>query len=140
MVLRLPAVRDAHRAVFGGETLSDTIANVLDRQPDWAALPAATPPAIRKLLRRCLNREPRERLRDIGDARADLRDALREPDTIAATAPQRARRVDVLPWAVSVALAAAIGGVGTWLLASRSDTPSRGTAIGFEIAGLLPTG
>ena len=59
------------RAVFGGETLSDTIANVLDRQPDWAALPAATPPAIRKLLRRCLDREPRERLRDIGDARAD---------------------------------------------------------------------
>ena len=63
------------RQAFAGATVSDTIAAVLEREPDWSALPAATPPSIRRLLRRCLEKDPRRRLRDIGDARSEIVDA-----------------------------------------------------------------
>ena len=61
---------------FPGETVSDTIAAILGREPDVAALPAATPPMLTRLLQRCLEKDPKRRLRDIADARADLDDAL----------------------------------------------------------------
>jgi eukaryotic-like serine/threonine-protein kinase len=64
------------RRLFEGETVSDTIASVLKTDPDWSALPAATPPGVRRLLRRCLQRDPRRRLRDIGDARVEIEEAL----------------------------------------------------------------
>jgi eukaryotic-like serine/threonine-protein kinase len=60
------------RTAFGGETISDTIARVLEREVDWDALPASCPPRIRDLLRRCLRKESNRRLRDIGDARLEL--------------------------------------------------------------------
>ena len=62
----------AGRRAFPGETMSDTIAAVLDREPDWTALPAGTPAAVRHLLSRCLMKDARQRLRDIGDARAEF--------------------------------------------------------------------
>jgi serine/threonine protein kinase/Tol biopolymer transport system component len=65
----------AGRQAFAGETSSDTIAAVLDREPDWSALPAGTPPSIRRLLGRCLEKDVRRRLRDIGDARHELAEA-----------------------------------------------------------------
>jgi serine/threonine-protein kinase len=64
------------RMAFSGQTISDTIAAVLEREPVWDRLPAATPKGIRRLLRRCLEKDPRHRLRDIGDARIELDDAL----------------------------------------------------------------
>ena len=63
------------RKAFTGETMSDTIAAILDRDPDWAALPAATPPSVRRLLSRCLLKDAKQRLRDIGDTRADIEEA-----------------------------------------------------------------
>ncbi len=60
---------------FGGERASDIVAKVIEREPDFDALPGAVPPAVRQLLRRCLQKDPRERLRDIGDARLDLTEA-----------------------------------------------------------------
>ncbi len=62
----------AGRRAFPGETSSDTIAAILEREPDWSALPASTPLAVRRLLQRCLEKDPKRRLRDIADARADL--------------------------------------------------------------------
>ncbi|MDO8677292.1 MAG: protein kinase [Acidobacteriota bacterium] len=62
----------AGRRAFPGETSSDTIAAILEREPEWSALPASTPLAVRRLLQRCLEKDPRRRLRDIADARADL--------------------------------------------------------------------
>ena len=62
----------AGRRTFDAETVSDTIAAVLTREPAWTALPAATPDSIQRLLRRCLEKDPRRRLRDIGDALIDL--------------------------------------------------------------------
>ncbi|MCE7960020.1 MAG: serine/threonine protein kinase, partial [Acidobacteria bacterium ACB2] len=62
----------AGRRPFEGETVSDTIAAVLRAEVDWAALPSATPPAVLSLLRRCLERNPRNRLHDVADARIVL--------------------------------------------------------------------
>jgi eukaryotic-like serine/threonine-protein kinase len=64
------------RMAFSGETASDTIAAILEREPSWDRLPDATPEAVRGLLRRCLEKDPKQRLRDIGDARIELEDAL----------------------------------------------------------------
>src|SRR4029453_13539549 len=60
------------RMAFGGDTVSDTIARVLERDVDWAGLPAAFPFRFPGLLRRCLQKDPGRRLRDIGDARLEL--------------------------------------------------------------------
>jgi serine/threonine protein kinase len=60
------------RAAFARDTLTDTLAAVIDREPDWPSLTPSVPPAIVRMLRRCLAKEPRVRLRDIGDARAEL--------------------------------------------------------------------
>jgi len=64
------------RKTFAGDTVSDTIATILTRDPAWDQLPDATPPEARRLLRRCLQKDPKQRLRDIGDARIELDDAL----------------------------------------------------------------
>ena len=62
-------------AVFGRETLSDTVAGILERQPPWDSLPPSTPPALRRLLRRCLAKDRRERLSGAADARLEIEDA-----------------------------------------------------------------
>jgi Tol biopolymer transport system component len=69
----------AGRKPFVGDTISDTIAAILGREPDWSALPPMTPPAIRRLLGRCLEKDLKRRLHDIADARIEIDDALREP-------------------------------------------------------------
>jgi Tol biopolymer transport system component len=63
---------------FVGDTVSDTLANVIAREPDWTRLPGTTPPAVRRLLRRCLQKDARRRLRDIGDARLELEELAEE--------------------------------------------------------------
>jgi hypothetical protein len=60
---------------FAGMTVSDTIVAILEREPDWPALPAATPPVVTRLLHRALEKDTKRRLRDIGDALADLNEA-----------------------------------------------------------------
>ncbi|HEY7057490.1 MAG TPA: protein kinase [Vicinamibacterales bacterium] len=64
---------------FAADNMAETIAAVLERDPAWQRLPNRTPPSIRRLLRRCLEKDPRRRLRDIGDARLEMDDALVEP-------------------------------------------------------------
>src|SRR5579871_2578193 len=64
------------RPLFEGETISHTLAAVLTRDVDWTQLPAATPSGVRRLLRRCLERDLRRRLPDIGAARLELEDAM----------------------------------------------------------------
>lgn len=67
------------KRAFDGDEVSDVLASVLAREPELAALPATAPSSIRRLLRRCLQKDRTERLRDIGDARQELRDALTIP-------------------------------------------------------------
>ncbi len=80
--------------MFTGETVTDVIAAVVTREPEWDKLPADLSPAIRRVLRRCLAKDPRERLRDAGDARLELSDDAQEAaaPTTEATAPALSRR------------------------------------------------
>ena len=83
------------RAFAAGETTSDTLAGVLTREPDWSALPADTPPRIRRLIELCLRKDVRRRLRDIGDAHIEIVDTTSEPTVSAdvATPASSARLV-----------------------------------------------
>lgn len=83
---------------FGADTPADIVAAILEREPAWDRLPPATPAPIRRLLRRCLEKDPRRRLRDIGDARIDIDEALspRPSDELAAV---RALSIAVKPLA-----------------------------------------
>jgi serine/threonine-protein kinase len=109
------------RKLFSGETLSDTLAAVLTREPDWSLLPPRTPAGVRRLLARCLERDARKRLRDIGDARLELSDA-REASGRTEAAPTSAMW-RALPWGLAAAAALAAG----WALWGRSglETPAR---------------
>jgi Tol biopolymer transport system component len=99
------------RPAFAGDTIPDTIARVLDAEPDWQALPGSIPAGLRQLLRRCLQKDRSRRLRDIGDARLDL-DELDAAigGTAAAAGPQHAtgRAVRAGVAALLVAAAAAV--------------------------------
>jgi Tol biopolymer transport system component len=73
------------RRAFGGEEISDTLAFVITKEPEWSALPAEVPAAIRKVLRRCLEKDRNRRFADIADVRLDIEDALNAgPDATAA--------------------------------------------------------
>ncbi len=104
----------AGRRLFEGETVSDTLAAVLTRPVDWDALPKSAPAPLRRLLARCLERDSRTRLRDIGEARIALESpASAEPAPgVAVAAPRRPAWVPAS--AVIVLLAAAVA-IGWWL-------------------------
>ena len=114
------------RRLFGGDTVSETLAAVIKDAPALDRLPASTPPAVRQLLARCLERDPRLRLRDIGEARVLLSAPLDRP----ALAAPRARR----PWlvwitaALAVLLLLAIG-----LLIHASSRPPVSAVMTFDI-------
>ncbi len=96
--------------LFGGETASDSMIAVATREPDWSALPAATPVHVRKLLARCLEKDPRLRLRDIGEARIALEmPAAPEP------APATVRRPAAGAWPAIAAIAIGIAAVTAFL-------------------------
>jgi Tol biopolymer transport system component len=116
------------KSPFAGATGSDTLAHVLEREPDWAALPAGTPPLVSQLLRRSLRKEASERLRDMGDARLQIEEAIAEssvPQAFAAAPSGAAAKAGrhALAW---TALGAVLGLVAA-LLAWRaliSDKPA----------------
>ncbi len=67
------------RAPFAGDTISDTLAAILEREPDWSMLPAHTPAPIRRLLRRCLEKDRKGRLDSAAGARLEIDDAIASP-------------------------------------------------------------
>jgi Tol biopolymer transport system component len=79
------------RPAFTGETISDTLASVLKTDPDWSVLPADTPASIRRVLRRCLHRDRKRRMRDIGDVLVEMEELRAEPGDQAADAQRAAR-------------------------------------------------
>ena len=120
----------AGRAAFARETISDTISAILTQEPDWSALPADLPPAVTRLLHRCLAKDARHRLHDIADARLDLDEMLSSPATVgrAATAPfdgeshpKRGLWPQRLPWMLLALTALALGAVSA--AAMRFYTP-----------------
>jgi len=97
---------------FEGETISEIFAEVLKSEPKWDRLPAETPQGIRRLLLRCLRKDRRERLRDIGDARIEITDAQNAPalDSAAAAAPPASRLKERIAWA-ALALVSLVAGI-----------------------------
>ena len=95
------------RRPFAGDEVPDVLANVLARDPEWHALPAATPPAVRRLIARCLTKDPRERLHHIADVRLELQEALAPPgaDDVTGTVARP-------PKPISWVMPAAIVGIG----------------------------
>jgi serine/threonine-protein kinase len=104
------------RRVFHGETVTDVLGAIVHRDPDWRALPADTPPAIRTLVERCLRKDIGRRIQSIGDVRIALEEfqenpaATIEPAPVAPTLPARSRAMQAVPWAVAIVavLAAAV--------------------------------
>ena len=88
---------------FEGETATDILARILEREPEWDALPPATPTSIRTLLRRCLEKDPRRRLRDIGDAGIEIKELLAPPATATVTGPAAPART-LRRWAMVIGL------------------------------------
>src|SRR5262245_23557164 len=98
----------AGKPVFEGRSATEILAGVFKQEADWSRLPQNTPPAIRRLLRRCLRKDQRQRLKDIGDARIEIEEARSEPESTVAGNRQRAL-LPVWTWVLVTALAAALG-------------------------------
>ena len=109
------------RQLFGGPTVSDTLASVLKESPDWDA----APPRFRRLLRLCLTRDPRLRLRDIGDARVLMDETVAAP----ATAPSPFAGRGIAIW-IAAAVAVAVAALGGLLW--RATRPVERPMIRFE--------
>jgi serine/threonine protein kinase/Tol biopolymer transport system component len=121
---------------FEGETISDVLAAVIMKDPDWAAIPQTTPQAIKKLVYRCLQKDQRQRLRDIGDARITIEETISGNDSVAAVYDRRpsiqeesgAHRAPLqrtLPWAVVASLVGAVAVLGALLLMHRAQPQER---------------
>ena len=128
------------KPAFGGETITDILGAIVHKEPDWSALPAETPPRLHELLRRCLQKDAKLRLRDMGDAQLDLHAARIIPETssttavMAAPAPSRWRQL--LPWAIAATLAVglAVASMAWWRATSQTEPVRR---LNVEI---LPSG
>src|SRR5437867_3345874 len=113
---------------FPGQTVSDTIVAILEREPDWAALPATTPPLVARLLRRGLEKDPKRRLRDIADARAEIDDALEGAKAPAMVVGRPTAGSTHSQWSrgaaiILIALASALAGWGVRRLNPAPDNP-----------------
>jgi serine/threonine protein kinase len=129
------------RPAFDGETVADVIGAIGHKDPQWELLAAETPSAVRRLLRRCLAKDPRQRLHDIADARLEVEAALSEPDV-----DTPSQRVSKRVWVITSILAGVVAGIafmaGRWLNNATGYTtmfttilPSEG---GFE-DGSIPS-
>jgi Tol biopolymer transport system component len=123
----------AGRRAFSGETISDIIAAILDREPDWAALPPALPPEVSRLVRRCLQKDPRRRIHDIADARVEIDEAL---DAASAPAAAQTRATWTRrPMLAAIVVALVVAGLAisfiAWRAGSQTIDPSPATALTY---------
>jgi serine/threonine-protein kinase len=131
------------RRAFSGNLVTDVIAAVLRDSPPLDALPADTPPAIRRLVRRCLEKDRRERLSDLGAARLEIKDALEPtsgdgPVAGRAAATAAGRRQPPAVFVVGLVLgSAAVAGVAGWVL-KPAPPPTPAARVQFRTT--LPAG
>ena len=122
--------------LFTGETVTDVLAAVVRQEIAWDALPPATPPALRQLVRRCLERDAARRLRDIGEARIAIEDAIAQPDAARLGGSQgeaaQPQKRSALPWVVAGALAIALALVA-WAPWRRAPLPSMPLRLSVEL-------
>ena len=126
--------------LFEGATVSDTLASVLKSEPEWQALAQTTPSAIRRLLRRCLEKDRKRRLDSAADARLEIEEALTAPPTIVGVVPSAARRTR---WTTAgIAILSAITAVVVTVVVLRLRSPEQASR-GGSVARLelnLPSG
>jgi serine/threonine protein kinase len=109
------------RAAFAGETVAEILAAVLTAEPDWKLLPADTPISLQRLLRRCLQKDRKERLQHIGDARIEINDA--GSAELFKDEPRRNVSGSRL-WLSALIAGVLIGAVIMWMVASRTTVPA----------------
>jgi serine/threonine protein kinase/Tol biopolymer transport system component len=114
---------------FAREEQSETLAAILRDEPDWTALPADVPAAIHKLLRRCLRKDPRQRLADIADARFAIEDATADEPIVSAPAKRGARWFAVVPMLGAALVAGVVlGSRGKFSFAGSAPGPTATTS------------
>ena len=115
---------------FDGEDVTDTMGAVIHKEPAWDKLPPETPPRVVELVQRCLKKDPRERLRDIGDARIELEGADRP---LASSAPGAARSVwrERLAWLVAALVAIA---AVPFVVSHLREAPPTAATVRFTVA------
>ena len=130
---------------FEAHSLSDTLAAVLTKEPDWNALPRGAPWRIRELVRRCLIKDPKQRLRDIGEARIVLEGAISgagaDDESFARAGGETPPLQRVLPWVVAGVLAVALIIMVVW--PKTRGPAARPGEIRFTVplpAGMYPNG
>ena len=116
--------------IFEGETVTDTLAKILERDPEWEQLPPGTPTSLRQLLQRCLTKNPKNRLQSIGDARIAIQELIDNPMQAAATAtahavprPAPSAWTRLLPWAIAAVALAASAVLWVWRPSPVTDRP-----------------
>jgi serine/threonine protein kinase/tetratricopeptide (TPR) repeat protein len=124
---------------FEGETATDTLARIIERKPDWELLPESTPANIQVLLRCCLEKDPRRRLRDIGDAGIEISETLNLPATgPAVTIPAKSRRMTMIIGAVIIIV---VSTIAVWFISSKQTQPAskeiRLVVLPFENLGSI---
>ena len=125
------------KRAFAGEDISDTLAAVLKTEPEWKALPAETPVELRRILLRCLEKDPRKRIRDVGDVRLELERLGGSTEDAPQPATGQLRRGCLAAPALGAAILAAVLAGGGFAVGLRSRAPER-AVVRFEIA--LPEG
>jgi serine/threonine-protein kinase len=118
------------KRAFEGETVTDTLAKVLEGEPNWDALPGTTPLRIKELLEDCLQKEVRNRVHDVSQLRIQIKKALKEPTTESSTGVAGAAQPVQQRWGMTVGLllGAVVAGLAVWLLIQPStpeQTPNR---------------
>jgi len=124
------------RMAFGAPTPTETVAKILEGRPDLNALPSSTSPAIRRLVRRCLERQVRTRVQHIGDALADIVDVRAGESFLTSdpTTPTAAPRARAVIWGAASLGLIALGAAGAWSLSSRAGSaPTTMAPIRFDI-------
>ena len=123
------------RRAFKGDDVADTLAAVLRAEPSWNELPANTPLSVRRLLRRCLQKDPKRRLQHIGDGRLELADVGQEDSAApAGVAPPRPR---IWPIVAAAMAGAVVVGAAAWVFAPVENTPSV-TRFSFSVPEFTP--
>ncbi len=120
--------------LFEGATVSDTLASVLKTEPDWSALAQTTPPAKRRLLRRCLEKDRKRRLDSAADARLEIDEALTVPSTTdAAAQPRSAPRSTRFAWVVAATAVLAAAALALPAVRYLRETSPASDAVSFDI-------
>ncbi|HET9216939.1 MAG TPA: protein kinase [Terriglobia bacterium] len=122
-----------HR-VFQGEEVSDILASVLARDPDFTKLESRLHPGVRKLLLRCLDKDPRNRWQAAGDVRFEIQELLKEPTEVSARleASPTVRR-SWIPWTAALVLVATVAAAAGWML--RIPAPTAVTRFDYDLPG-----